>query len=233
MATLDIISEVSTARGSTRPSRPSLEVLFSRPREIDHCKFLSSGIGHNDDLSLLYSEHKSIAPHIYTATHIFSNFKIGEKAYSYPLALGIYEALRRHELLDYDVIIPVPLSPDKAMAGELHRTRGLAHELSRLLAAPVEESLVLTKSISKRTMLSADNTVGQFEDAYYRSVSTKGQPEAGRRVLLVDDVVTKGSTMSQCLKRLLEQEPEQTIVLAAAGQMIVKAAVKDESNILE
>jgi len=83
---------------------------------------------------------------------VFMRFKVGEEALAFLLALGIYEALRQRELLDFDCIVPIPLSPDKEASGEIHRTRLLARELGKLLGIGVAELLTLRHAISKRRL---------------------------------------------------------------------------------
>jgi len=180
----------------------------------------------------VYSRGGQLANHVYTSTHIFSNFKIGEKAYAYPLALGIFKALNERDMGEFDALIPIPLSPDKIKAKELHRTRILAQELGELMGVPVRECLELEKPISKRRLLSYGYTIAQFEQEYYSTLKISGRLTDLSSVLLVDDVITKGSTASKVISRLLEEKPDMQITVAAAGQMIVVSAVKDESGFL-
>ena len=148
-------------------------------------------------------------------------------AYAYPFALAIFEQLRRRNLLDFNYIVPIPLSPDKVSKGEKHRTRVLAKELGHLLASRMREMLHLTSSISKRRMQAEGHTVSQFE-THYREALQANVPEDAERILLVDDVMTRGSTVAQALETIQEQRPETSIVVATAGQMIVKEAVVEE-----
>ena len=168
-----------------------------------------------------------IGPAIKDLTRRFTEFKWGEMAYAFPFALSMFEQLRRRDLLEFDYVAPIPLSPDKAAIGEEHRTRVLAKELGRLLAVGVCEMLDLSASISKRRMLAAGFTAAQFERRYREALQAT-IPTDARRILLVDDVMTKGSTVAQVLHVLREQRPDAEVVVATAGQMIVKEAVVDE-----
>ena len=168
-----------------------------------------------------------IVPEVRDLTRRFTEFKWGEVAYAYPFALSMFEQLRRRDLLEFDYVVPIPLSPDKQASGEKHRTRALAREVGRLLAVKVREMLGLSRSISKRRMRAAGFTTAQFESAYREALQAKVPANAGR-ILLVDDVMTRGSTVAQALHVLREQRPEIEIVVATAGQMIVKEAVVDD-----
>ncbi len=150
-------------------------------------------------------------------------------AYAYPFALSIFEQLRRRDLLEFDYVVPIPLSPDKEDSGEKHRTRELARELGRLLAVRVREMLSLTESISKRRMQAVGVTAAQFETAY-RNALQANVPVNAERILLIDDVMTRGSTIAQALHVLRERHPKLKVVVATAGQMIVKEAVVNEEG---
>lgn len=170
-----------------------------------------------------------IADEVRDLTKRFTEFKWGEMAYSYPFALSIFEQLRQRELLEFDYVVPIPLSPDKAEKGEKHRTRTLARELSRLLAVRTQEMLELSSSVSKRRMQAEGYTVSQFENRYRRALQAI-VPRDAERILLVDDVMTRGSTIAQALNAIREQRPDVAVVVATAGQMIVKEAVVDDQG---
>lgn len=169
---------------------------------------------------------------LHTVTNMFGNFKLGETAYGYSFAYGMYEVLNRHDILDFDEIVPIPLSPDKADKGELHRTRLLGKEVSRLTNKPVRERLRLTSPISKRSMLSSGSTTKEFEDRYYDLLEVVGT-SFSERILLIDDVATHGSTITQALRRLNEVGPDLSIVVATAGQMITRPNVADPRDFIE
>ncbi len=67
----------------------------------------------------------------------FTDFKLGEMAYAYPFALAIFEQLRRRELLHFDYVVPIPLSPDKAERDERNRVLELAKKVGKLPVRPM------------------------------------------------------------------------------------------------
>jgi orotate phosphoribosyltransferase len=52
------------------------------------------------------------------------------------------------------------------------------------------------------------------------------------RILLLDDVITNGSTITCAVRRLHDVNAELDVAVASAGQMIVKAAVREEAGFL-
>jgi len=169
-----------------------------------------------------YLRDDQIKPGIRRTSQIFSRFKTGEKALAYPLALAIYETLKKKNALEFDCITPIPLSPDKIASKELHRTKTLAVELSRLIGVPVADVLSLTTPISKRrgNWTSAHN----FEAHYYQTLQVDEKVRNYERILLVDDACTRGSTLECARRKILEIQPKPTSITigaATAGQMIV------------
>jgi predicted amidophosphoribosyltransferase len=182
---------------------------------------------------LHYDGHR-IAQAVERTSEVFYRFKSGEPSLAYPLALGIYHALRIRRLLEFDCIVPVPLSPDKAAKNEIHRTRLLAEELGPLLDARVDELLVLTQPISKhRLRIQSGLTASQFERLYSETLSVDPRVRSYERILLLDDVSTEGSTMRCAVRKIREWNPNTAIVAATAGQMIVKHVVADESALVK
>jgi predicted amidophosphoribosyltransferase len=181
--------------------------------------------------SYVIQKRRPLKRSVYTVTNLFGNFKLGGKAYGYTFAYGIFVALQRQELSNFDEIVPIPLSPDKAKAGELNRTRLLANELSRLNGVPVRQRLKLQRPISKRIMRARHLTAAQYEEQYYDALQVAGR-SGGQRILLIDDVATHGSTLSQAIRRLKAADPESAIVVATAGPMIVRASVADEADFI-
>lgn len=165
---------------------------------------------------------------------LFSRFKTGEAALAFPLALGMHRALAKAHRLDFDLIVPVPLSPDKAKSGELHRTLVLARELGRLMSVRVEQWLTLNEPISKRKLrLGKGYGASAFEAAYEGALNIDKGISRVESVLLVDDVCTEGSTLRVCAEVMRGHNPNIQIVAATAGQMTVKNAVSDATTLWE
>jgi ComF family protein len=101
-----------------------------------------------------------------------------------------------HELLGPDaVLLPVPLHPARQFFRRYNQSAEIARALGRLTAMPLLPGLVRRKRATRRQVgLSADargrNVAGAFIAAPDALVRLKG-----RRVVIVDDVITTGSTV--------------------------------------
>lgn len=183
--------------------------------------------------SFLYRAGRPVRPGVVRSSEMFYRFKTGEGSLAFPLALALHRALAKAHRLDFDAIVPVPLSPDKAKLGELHRTLVLSRELGRLLGSPVRQWLTLSGPISKRKLRTGGGlSAAAFEDRYSAAVTASPKFRTAQRVLLVDDVCTEGSTLRVCADSAHRVNPDVSIVAAASGQMAVRQVVKDEGPLL-
>lgn len=179
-----------------------------------------------------YLSFTVIRPSIHQVTHIIKAFKTGNHKLAYPLARSMFEAIHGMGLApEFDCVVPIPLSPDKAVKGEIHRTRLLAQELSEMFGIPMRQLLKLTKGISKRRMLSNGYTYTQFERAFSGALGVEDAASI-RHILLVDDVCTYGGTLRMAIRALESQNSNRQITATVAVQMIVKSVLLDESSVL-
>jgi predicted amidophosphoribosyltransferase len=179
--------------------------------------------------NFLYKNHRSVRPSIQMSSELFFRFKFGEAALAFPLSLGMQRALGKAHTPEFDAIVPVPLSPDKAKKGELHRTLALATELGKLLGIPVREWLELSGPISKRKLGLPPK---QFEAAYIKKLRVTGRVSRSNSLLLIDDVCTNGSTLRVCADAIRAANPDCRVTAVTAGQMTVKQAVADPTALL-
>jgi predicted amidophosphoribosyltransferase len=178
----------------------------------------------------LYYGDRGPAPWNSRITNMFAAFKVGEGRYAFPFAAGIQAALQARGLGAFDAVVPIPLSPEKAGAGELDRTGVLATELARLLGTKVRRHLRLSAPISKRRMLAQGFTITEFRNRYRELLQVDPGIAALNRIILLDDAITRGSTVSVAMRAIREVSPASEIVAAAAVQMIIKDVVADENG---
>jgi len=136
------------------------------------------------------------------------------------LAPGFARWLDRagRELLDdADVVVPVPLHPGRLWSRRYNQAAELARGLGMLAAKPVEP-LVLSRTRatpSQGSMPSAKARRRNMRGAFH--VPPRRQPQvAGRKVLLVDDVLTTGATADACARALKRAGVAKVSVLALA-----------------
>lgn len=183
--------------------------------------------------NFIYRSGRTLKDRYRRTNELFMRFKTGERRLAFPLALGMQEALAARDLDDVDCVVPIPLSPDKEKAKEIHRTRLLAAELARLLGVPRRELLGLSGPVSKHQFRTERGmSAGEFEREYRKRLVVNDRAADFERILLIDDVCTEGRTLSACVRELRAVNPELDVVVSTAGQMTVRAAVRHEDDLV-
>ena len=116
-----------------------------------------------------------------------------------------------------DVIIPVPLHYTRFIRRRYNQSALLAKELGRLTGIKVEYNAVIK---NKRTRPQVEcsgserlkNVKGAFAIKHSASLT-------GKRVLLVDDVLTTGSTLKECATTIKKAKPKSIDCLTVARAM--------------
>ena len=102
--------------------------------------------------------------------------------------------------IDVDVIIPVPLHSTRLRAREFNQSLLLADQLSRHLVRPVSATnLVRIAATDPQTTLTRQARLRNLRKAFE---IRRPQELVGKRILLVDDVFTTGTTLNECAKAL-------------------------------
>lgn len=105
-------------------------------------------------------------------------------------------------VIDADLIVPVPLHAGRLREREFNQSLLLADLLGRYLNLPVvATALVRVLATAPQTTLTRPERLHNLRRAF--AVQNAGNL-AGRRVLLIDDVFTTGTTVNQCAKTLLK-----------------------------
>lgn len=114
----------------------------------------------------------------------------------------------------FDAIVPVPLHPLKAREREFNQADRLAGALGRAAGLPVlRRSLRRVRFTATQTAFNRDqrqrNMRGAFEVPAGRQLD-------GRRLVVVDDVLTTGATTSACARALRKAGAEEVCVWTVA-----------------
>lgn len=116
----------------------------------------------------------------------------------------------------YSAVVPVP--PRKRTPGVPELPLLLAGRLGKILDLPVVEALAVTKELRPQKSLDRDERVKNVKGAY---AVRKGVDLEGQRILLVDDVITTGATISACADALMQGGAEDVfaVCIAAAEEL--------------
>jgi ComF family protein len=141
------------------------------------------------------------------------DFKYGRQRHlRHPLVEWLSETLRDSRLRDrrFDLIVPVPLHPARERERGFNQATLLAELLAARLALPLIPVLERIRYTTTQTAYDRAERMENLQDAFRLR---KNRDVRQLRVLLIDDVLTTGSTLSECAR-----------VLKAGGAISVYAA---------
>ena len=136
----------------------------------------------------------------------------GKVALADALGALLIEALPDH--LNIDLLMPIPLHPNRLRQREFNQSLLLADRLSPVLGLPVSyRNLVRIVDTGPQTTLPRSARLQNLRKAF---ALRDPREVADKRVLLIDDVFTTGTTANECARVLLEAEAKNVTVLALA-----------------
>jgi ComF family protein len=122
----------------------------------------------------------------------------------------------RDLLTGADLVVPVPLSRMRLLRRRFNQAARLGSDVSRRCAVPMDPlSLIRLRSTSSQVGLSRSEREENVRGAFAVREDRRDRIE-GRRIVLLDDVVTTGATVSAATRALRRAGAENVDVLALA-----------------
>jgi ComF family protein len=169
-----------------------------------------------------YRKARAAARYDDVARALVHSLKYGDRLDLAP-ALGRWMAGAGREILaEADALVPVPLHWRRLWARRFNQSAALAKEISR------ENGIVLMQEVLQRVKptpqqvgLSRPERERNVQGAFRVPAHARGDV-SGRRLILVDDVLTSGATVDACARSLLRAGAAHVDVLVFAR--VVQAA---------
>ena len=136
----------------------------------------------------------------------YRNVRASAPRLAEPMSVHLME-----RLISADVIAPVPLHPSRERERGYNQSELLAHGISKSTGIPMADGVLarIRNTPPQVSMATPEerrrNVVGAFECV---------EDVAGKRVLLVDDVVTTGATVAECAAQLRQAGAASVWVLS-------------------
>jgi|LSQX01.2.fsa_nt_gb ComF family protein len=115
--------------------------------------------------------------------------------------------------LAYDFITSVPLSKKSYNSRGYNQAELLAKEFAKEVKLPYKETLIKSYETEAQHTLSKTERTGNLIGIFEPFI---GDISKGKRIVLVDDVKTTGTTLNECAKTLLIAGAEEVICICAA-----------------
>jgi ComF family protein len=123
------------------------------------------------------------------------------------------QIINHEEFASADLLVPVPLHRLRRRERGYNQSQKLAEEISKFTRQPVAMALHRVRNTRTQTALSATERRRNVRGAFrVRS----GAAVLGRRVLLVDDVLTTGATAQECARTLGQAGASEVMLVVAA-----------------
>jgi competence protein ComFC len=96
-----------------------------------------------------------------------------------------------------DIVVPIPLSKQRKKERGYNQARILALPIALKLGIPLDDnSIIRTRETSSQVSLDAIERQKNIHNAF----SAQGNKLRGKNILIVDDVITTGSTINDCAR---------------------------------
>ncbi len=124
-----------------------------------------------------------------------------------------------------DCIMPVPMHPSKIRQRGYNQAALIARELARLMELPYRDDVLFKRKgrTEQHTLHARERTANVDSFGIHECTLT------GLRIVLCDDVLTTGSTMSRCAA-LLKQQGAAAVIAAAAATTLSKHQNQQEET---
>jgi ComF family protein len=156
-------------------------------------------------------------PYLYPADRVVCRFKFGrDLCCGAVLAQALLEEIRRRDGPLPDAIVPVPLHRSRYFARTFNQAELLARALGRDLHIPVHTRLLLRRRRTRaQSGLDAAARRRNVRGAFTVRPRTR-RPALARHIALVDDVLTTGVTLTECVRTLKRSGAARVTVWVAA-----------------
>ena len=146
-----------------------------------------------------YRRNQSLLPYNETVRDAIVRFKFHNEPWRIK---GFADLIREQEVPEVDFIVPVPLHPRRFQERGYNQSLLIARLMGECWQLPVEEKLLL-RVVNTVHQIDLPRSQRLLNVAKAFDVDSRRQPLLEKqRVLLVDDVMTTGSTLLACARTL-------------------------------
>lgn len=148
--------------------------------------------------------------------NLIHNFKYSDHSHMHKMfGKLMVNTIRAHDFEYVDVVLPVPLYRDRLKKRGYNQAELLANFIGKNLDITVD-----TSTLTRHTHTSAQNKLNRADRAKNMEgvfgISNNFEISQ-KKILLVDDIYTTGSTVDQCSKVMLEHGADEIFVITLAA----------------
>lgn len=173
-------------------------------------------IEENQNINYYFQEHLYIFQYQGMIRKIMINYKFNDASYLYQTIVNFLLKNRKffQILKSYDTIIPVPISHKRKKERGYNQSGLIAREIAKRIGLDYQnQSLIKIKDIVEQSKLNKEERQKNIQGVYELKQLQKLQ---NKKILLIDDIYTTGSTVNECSKILMKANPKKVGVLTIA-----------------
>lgn len=161
-----------------------------------------------------FSSNISLCYYTKSAAKIIKNLKYGKKKYLAPNIADMMNELS-DKISDIDAVMFVPSSKKRIKERGFNQAEELAKILSEKFDKKLLRALIKTKETIHQAGGSQEDRLKNLKNSFL--VDSKFKDEIYRKnILIIDDVFTTGSTLSECAKAVKVFKPKKIITMTFA-----------------
>lgn len=116
----------------------------------------------------------------------------------------------------FDIIIPVPLHKSKIRERGYNQSEYISQGISKMISAEIRTDLLKRiKNTSSQTKLNREGRKNNIKDAFVLNEKVIHEL-SGSRIIIVDDVVTTGSTLNEAIRTIRRSSNAEIMVCTVA-----------------
>lgn len=178
-----------------------------------HAKFV---VEKSQNIDKNFIEHLYIFQYEGIVRRIILNYKFNDKSYLYKTFVNFLLKNKKffQILKSYDTIIPVPISKKRRKERGYNQSELIAREIAKRIGVGYQnQCLIKVKNIVEQSKLNKEERQKNIQGVYELQQPHKLRD---KKILLIDDIYTTGSTVNECSKVLREAKPKKIGVLTIA-----------------
>ncbi len=174
--------------------------------------------GNCADLNLRFDLARSAVRTSPLILEVIHRYKYQHQLWFEPALVDLLETLLVSGLNQhsFDFVVPIPLHRIKERERGFNQAQRLSHAVSKRLGLPcLPKALIRSRPTETRTRLSRRQRLQNVKQAFEKG--PQAHEVKGKRILLVDDILTTGATASACAS-VLKKSGAGSVVVATVSR---------------
>lgn len=170
----------------------------------------------NQNANYYFQEHLYIFEYQGMIRKVILNYKFNDKPYLYKTIVNfLLKNQKFFQILEfYDIIVPVPISQERKKERGYNQSELIAKEIAQNTSTEYNnQCLFKTRNIIEQSKLNKEERQKNIQGVYklYNQEILQN-----KKILLIDDIYTTGSTVNECSRILKQAQPKKIGVLTLA-----------------